>query len=275
MLFLFFLVLVTILTRMTSFSPPILQHATSLSILKQLNIKDRTIILASGSPRRKELLSLMGISEFTVLKSDFAEDLSKVYIPLNLLIPPLTLSNQPHPKDLFTSSDAYCLATAQAKASDVVKKLELQQGHQRVGTVLIGADTIVELNNKILEKPSNEVEAANMIRELSGAWHTVHTGVCIFTNQGQGTKPLENTAPLINTSSFVTSTRVKFLSLSEEDIAAYVETKDGFDKAGGYGIQSIGGQMVEKIDGCYFNVMGLPISALSASLMKLYAAGQL
>ena len=237
---------------MASFSS---SAATSLSILKQLNANDRTIILASGSPRRKELLSLMGISEFTILKSDFAEDLCK---------------------DLFTSSDAYCLATAQAKASDVVKTLELKQGYQRLGTVLIGADTIVEINNKVLEKPADEVDAANMIRMLSNSWHTVHTGVCIYTNQGgDAKKERENTAPLVCTSSFVTSTRVKFFQLSEEDIAAYVATRDGFDKAGGYGIQSIGGQMVEKIDGCYFNVMGLPISALSASLMKLYAAGQL
>ena len=288
---LLFLLFSSIFPSMTSFTPS-LQHATtSLSILKQLNVKDRTVILASGSPRRKELLSLMGIAEFLILKSDFAEDLNK---------------------DLFTSSDAYCLETAQAKANDVVKKLELEQGYQRLGTVLIGADTIVEINNKILEKPANEVEAANMIRELSGAWHTVHTGVCIFTNQNPGnntsfsiplpspskppslfssyalcippttiphvplpishltpyaypllgTKSSETTAPLINTSSFITSTRVKFLSLSEEDIAAYVETRDGFDKAGGYGIQSIGGQMVEKIDGCYFNVSGITKNTL-------------
>lgn len=227
---------------------------TALSILNQLNENERSIVLASGSPRRKELLHLLGIKRFSVKKSDFEEDLVK---------------------SKFPSAGAYCLATAMCKAKDVVDKLEAESGLQRVGTVLIGADTIVEINDRILEKPTNEDEAYAMVAELSGNWHTVHTGVIIFTNNDSTRNDNKESAPLTNSSSFVTSTRVKFHTLTSADIHAYVQTRDGMDKAGGYGIQSIGGQMVEKIDGCYFNVMGLPMSALSSALMRLSAAGHL
>ena len=226
----------------------------ALSILAQLNANDRTVILGSGSPRRKELLALMGVTNFVVMKSDFAEDLDK---------------------GQFSTAGEYCLATAQAKAHDVVKVLEAKQGLQRVGTLLVGADTVVEIDGKVLEKPGTEEEAFAMIKALSGNWQTVHTGVVVFTNKDHTAPSSGDVAPLVATASFVTSTRVKFLDLADEDIRAYVATKDGFDKAGGYGIQSIGGQLVERIDGCYFNVMGLPISALSATLMKLYKEGRL
>lgn len=196
----------------------------------------------------------MGINQFSIRKSDFAEDLDKTQ---------------------FDSAGSYCLATALCKVKNVVDMLEAECGPQRVGTLLIGADTIVEINGKILEKPETKEEAFAMVEELSGNWHTVHTGVIIFTNRDSVTDTTNESAPLVNSSSFVTSTRVKFHTLDEADIHAYVETADGMDKAGGYGIQSIGGQMVEKIDGCYFNVMGLPVSALSAALMKLFAAGKL
>ena len=227
---------------------------TALSILNELNEHERTIILASGSPRRKELLHLMGIKNFTIRKSDFEEDLDKKQFP---------------------NAGAYCLATALCKVKDVVERLEAEGGLQRVGTLLIGADTIVEINDRVLEKPGSEKEAYDMIAELSGNWHTVHTGVIIFTNRDPTTDGTNESAPLVNSSSFVTSTRVKFHTLTSTDVQAYVATGDGMDKAGGYGIQSIGGQMVEKIDGCYFNVMGLPLSAVSSALMKLSAAGQL
>ena len=195
----------------------------------------------------------MGLTNFAVLKSDFDEDLDKAQ---------------------FSTAADYCLATAQAKALDVVKTLQVTKGLQRPGTVLVGADTIVEINGRVLEKPGNEAEAFDMVKALSGNWHTVHTGVVVFTNKDS--IPLSgDVAPLVAAASFVTSTRVKFLDLADEDIRAYVATRDGFDKAGGYGIQSIGGQLVERIDGCYFNVMGLPLSALSATFMKLFKEGRL
>ena len=221
---------------------------TALPFLKLIG-EHGNIILASASPRRKELLTLMGFQKFLTLKSDFAEDLDQSKYPL---------------------AESYCLATAIAKCADVVTNLEKAGGHQQKGTILIGADTIVEINGEILEKPGDVNEAYKMISSLSGQTHIVHTAVVIF-----GNGPIDVTVglavgPLINIKTFVESTSVKFVELGEADKIAYIASREGFDKSGGYGIQGLGGQMVEKIDGCYFNVMGLPISRLSKELAVLH-----
>ena len=192
----------------------------------------------------------MGIQKFKVLKSDFAEDLDHSKYPL---------------------AASYCLATAIAKAADVVSTIEKADGHQRLGTILIGADTIVEINGEILEKPRDIEDAHRMLSLLSGQIHTVHTAVVIFGNsQLDLIDKVGGRGQLFELTSFVESTSVKFVDLSSADKSAYVESREGFDKAGGYGIQGLGGQMVEKIDGCYFNVMGLPISRLSKVLATLH-----
>ena len=224
-------------------SPP----STAIPLMHHLNdLMD--VILASASPRRKELLTLMGIQNFQVLKSDFAEDLDQSKYPL---------------------AASYCLDTAIAKAADVVSGIERDGGHQRRGTLLIGADTIVEINGKILEKPKDVEDAYKMISILSGQIHKVHTAVVLFGN-GPANDEDCSVGKLVKLTSFVESTSVKFVDLAEKDKIAYIESREGFDKAGGYGIQGLGGQMVEKIDGCYFNVMGLPISKLSKALAALH-----
>lgn len=220
---------------------------TAIPVLRHLN--DRCdVILASGSPRRRELLTLMGLQNFRVLKSDFAEDLDHKKFPL---------------------ASSYCLETAIAKAADVVSNIE-KSGSQKCGMILIGADTIVEIDGRILEKPRDTEDAYSMISLLSGNTHIVHTAVTIFGNGKPSETDEFRIAQLIPLSSFVESTSVKFIQLAEADKMAYIESREGFDKAGGYGIQGLGGQMVEKIDGCYFNVMGLPLSRLSKEIATLH-----
>jgi septum formation protein len=123
-------------------------------------------------------------------------------------------------------------------------------------TVLITADTIVWLENRVIEKPYDHEDAVRMLGRLSGRMHEVFTGVCIKTLAGE--------------SSFFASSRVWFRQLAEEEIRYYVEKFSPLDKAGAYGVQEwIGYIGVEKIEGSYFNVMGLPVQQLYNELLKL------
>ena len=201
------------------------------------------VILASGSPRRKELLQLMGIKEFTVLVSNFPENLDiKLYSP-----------------------QEYCLHTAQHKIEDVIKQY-LSDCKEK--TIVIGADTIVEIDGHVLEKPKDEQDAKRMISMLSGRQHFVHTSVTIYSNFPRYSPSLTN---IVHNISFTETTKVNFSALTEADIDAYVVTKEGMDKAGSYGIQGYGGQLVSGVEGCYFNVMGLPVHTLSCNLAKILA----
>ncbi|HHT73489.1 MAG TPA: septum formation inhibitor Maf [Firmicutes bacterium] len=117
----------------------------------------------------------------------------------------------------------------------------------------IGADTVVVLDGRMLGKPSDAQEAEAMLRALSGRAHEVVTGVALCPGLGQAR-------------TFAVSTRVKFRPLSEQEIKAYVKTGEPLDKAGAYGIQGMGGLFVEGINGCYFNVVGLPMPRLVLEL---------
>ena len=118
---------------------------------------------------------------------------------------------------------------------------------------VIGADTVVAIDGIILGKPADENDARNMLKRLSNRVHSVFTGVTIIKGEKE--------------KSFFTETKVKFLELSDEMIEAYIKTGEPFDKAGAYGIQGFGCLLVEKIDGDYFNVVGLPVSKLNQSLL--------
>lgn len=120
--------------------------------------------------------------------------------------------------------------------------------------VILSADTVVAFNNEIFEKPKNKQEAYEMISNFSGQTHDVYTGVMIRSNEKETV--------------FVEQTKVEFWPLSDEEIESYISTKDPYDKAGGYGIQSIGSIFVKQIEGDYFNVMGLPISKVVRELKK-------
>ena len=116
------------------------------------------------------------------------------------------------------------------------------------GDPVLGADTMVALGDELLGKPHDEDQAADMLCRLSGEWHSVFGGVCVlWPERGIDVQ-------------FVEETRVLFRSLGADEIKAYISTGEPFDKAGAYGIQGYGSLLVERIDGCYFNVMGLPVS---------------
>jgi septum formation protein len=180
------------------------------------------LVLASASPRRRELLTQAGF-EFQIHPAHIPEDLYPDEDPI-----------------------AYVIRLARQKAEAVYAKLSNPQ------VTVLGADTTVTLDNHILGKPENPEDAARMLRLLSGRTHRVITGVSVV-NANQTQSAAEVTA-------------VQFLTLSEEEIAAYVATGEPNDKAGAYGIQGLAARWIPRIEGCYFNVVGLPISLVSTLL---------
>ncbi|MDR3680541.1 MAG: Maf family protein [Flavipsychrobacter sp.] len=179
------------------------------------------IILASQSPRRKQLLQQAEI-EFEVLVADVDET---------------------NPRGMPGTEVPVYLAKMKADAVQ----------HLAADAIVIAADTVVLLDDKVLGKPRDAEDARDMLRQLSGRMHTVVTGVCIQSDSKQ--------------ISFSTETKVYFRSLTREQIAYYVESYKPFDKAGAYAIQEwIGMIGIEKINGDYYNVMGLPIGEVVAFL---------
>ena len=123
-------------------------------------------------------------------------------------------------------------------------------------SLFIGADTVVVAGDEILGKPESADDARRMLRLLSGTEHEVHTGLAVIRRPGAMEAVVEEV------------TGVTFAALSDDDIEAYIATNEPFDKAGAYGIQGIGGRYVTRIDGCYFNVMGLPLARLWSLLRE-------
>lgn len=193
--------------------------------------KKLRLVLASGSPRRREILSL------------FKEDIK--IVPSN--VDETQLPNE-SPKD-------YVLRLAQDKASDVANNL--LDNAKDSESLVIGADTIVLYNNLVLGKPTNKEDAKRMLEMLSGNWHEVLTGVAVVD--------LLNKKKVFD----VCQTRVKFSTLSNVEIDWYIETNEPFDKAGAYAIQGYGSLFVEEIEGNYLNVVGLPITMLRKLLKEL------
>lgn len=188
-------------------------------------MKLKPLILASGSPRRKQLLAQIGI-EFSVIQSDIDEDFS-------LSLPP----------------EAFTEHWAREKAKNV--------GEKNPDSLIVGADTVVVLNGKILGKPKDETTSFSMLRSLSGKTHEVITGVSFFSMD-----------PQIDVT-FNERTFVSFKTLSDSDIHYYIDKYQPYDKAGSYGIQDWFSVHISKIDGCYFNVMGLPLSSFFAQYRRL------
>ena len=180
------------------------------------------IILASGSPRRKELMERAGF-EFEIIPAGCEENAGPG--PAREVVESLGLQ----------------------KAEWVADK---EKGNFEGDTIVIGADTVVSLDDVILGKPKNEADAFSMLKNLSGREHEVYTGVAIVSVNGQIKE------------SFVVCTKVMFRSLTDNEINEYIATGEPLDKAGAYGIQGKGGAFVEKISGDYDNVVGLPITEL-------------
>ncbi len=194
------------------------------------------LILASASPRRRELLHL--ITPSYDLTSSSAEEQIHISKETPVRKVPLLL--------------------AAAKARDVAEK--------NPGKVVIGADTVViDPEGEILGKPLDEADAAHMLRLLSGKTHQVVTGVCLYYQPPKPSLP-EKSSPL--SESFAEITDVTFYPLSEEEIKDYVATGEPMDKAGAYGIQGAGSVLVEGIRGDFFNVVGLPVARLKRVLSR-------
>ena len=189
------------------------------------------IILASSSPRRKELLS-------------------KIYKDFEIMV-----------SDKETSIDTdepttFCVRQAKQKGLDIYEKAINLFPNTKL--LVLSFDTIVSIDNKILGKPLDKADAKKMLEKLSGREHKVYTGVCIAAN-------LENF--YLNT--FFEETNVRVANLSDSEIESYLNTDDYKDKAGSYGIQGSFSKFITGIDGDFYNVMGLPIASLYQRLKEL------
>jgi len=186
---------------------------------------NKKIILASASPRRKELLELIGL-DFEVIPSDVEEN----------------IENEPFSTELIEN-------LAAEKAGDVANKTTAP-------AIVIGSDTVVIINNKILGKPKNKKDAFNMLKTLSENTHKVVSAIAVIdTETGKTLK-----------SSVVSD--VIFKKLSDEEINAYIETGEPMDKAGAYAIQGLGVMFVKSINGCYSNIVGISVFKLTEMLKE-------
>ena len=183
------------------------------------------LILASGSPRRRELLTQAGI-DFTVEAADLNED---------------RLPDE--------AAAAYVQRLAVEKAQTIWHR---RANAAETPLAVLGADTAVVCDSNILGKPENAADARRMLQILSGRTHVVMTGLAVVTAEG--------------VRSDIEITQVQFNVVTEEEIAAYVATGEPLDKAGAYAIQGYAARWIPRIEGCYFNVVGLPIARTIALL---------
>lgn len=191
------------------------------------------VILASASPRRRELLSQMGLT-FEILTSDAGEQCRST-----------------QPCDMVQELSAL-------KAEAVFEKLPTEE---REDVLIIGADTLVAHENRVMGKPGSEKQAEEMLLELQGNTHQVYTGVTILFTPKGSVRPKTHT--------FFEKTDVTMFPMSLEEIRAYVATEEPMDKAGAYGIQGRCAVYIEKVTGDYYNVVGLPIGSLYQKLKAL------
>jgi septum formation protein len=149
----------------------------------------------------------------------------------------------------------YVWRLAELKARTAMRRLPADR--QKDPSVLVAADTVVAVDGDVLGKPGSEEDARRMLRRLSGKWHEVFTGLAVL--------PVGGKQPTV----IVEKTRVEFVQLSDNDIQEYVRSGEPFDKAGAYAIQGLGGRFIPRVEGCYFNVMGLPLARLYAILREV------
>jgi len=204
-------------------------------------MKNTSIILASGSPRRKELLEMIGL-EFQVMVSNQEEN----YV-------------NSKPKEIVKE---LALMKAGHVAFEYLEMLSEKcnglADDEKV--IIIGADTIVVIEDQVLEKPKDKEEAYLMISKLQGNVHQVFTGVALLNKI-----ELESFQRV----NFVVETKVYVNKMTEDEIWDYIQTGESFDKAGGYGIQGGFAKFIEKIEGDFYNVMGLPVARVYKELKEL------
>lgn len=187
------------------------------------------IILASQSPRRKEILEKMGV-KFEIIPSQSDE----------VINPEL-------------SFEQIAIEISKQKAKEVFNKT----GHVK-NRMVIGSDTTVALNNEIMGKPKDEEDARQMLQKLSGSYHQVYTGLCVIIQQDQQVRIYESADKV----------EVKFKNYSNQIVEKYIKTGEPFGKAGAYSIQGIGGVLAEKIEGHPSSIIGLPAPRLYEIFLK-------
>lgn len=186
---------------------------------------NKNIILASNSPRRRELLAMLGL-DFKIIAD-----------------------NTPEPMNGSLQPDETVCSLARFKGENVISALNSSEA-----AVVIAADTVVAIDGKILGKPKDREDAEKMLSLLSGNMHCVYTGVFVRETHTE------------KTVIFCEKTEVFFKKLDIGEIKDYINTGEPMDKAGAYGIQNLGSLFVERINGDYFNVVGLPLSKLGETL---------
>ncbi|MGH9738416.1 MAG: Maf family protein [Candidatus Acidiferrales bacterium] len=189
------------------------------------------LVLASASPRRAEILRNAGI----------AFDVQAALI-----------DEAPRAGEL---AGDYVRRLAFEKARAAANEIAERQGTSD-DTIFIGADTTVVVDGEIFGKPESEVDAQRMLRLLSGRVHEVHTGLAVVRSPGAWERVAEEI------------TRVTFAKISDEEVESYIATGEPFGKAGGYAVQGLAGRYVTRIEGCYFNVVGLPLALLYSMLRE-------
>lgn len=195
------------------------------------------LILASASPRRKELLAKVGYT-FEVNPSNAPEVVTHT-------VPALVVEE-----------------LSKIKAEDIFGRT-LAESNEKEDFVVLGADTIVASEDEIMGKPADKDHAFRMLKSLQGGWHSVYTGVTLCGRING--KKVEDT--------FHVQTKVKFYSLSDEEILEYLGDPEYKDKAGAYAIQGLGTLLVEKIDGDFNNVVGLPVASVHRHLKQMIQSG--
>ncbi|XP_043523637.1 dTTP/UTP pyrophosphatase [Frieseomelitta varia] len=189
------------------------------------------VVLASGSPRRYEIMKQLGIN-VEVISSMYDENLDR---------------------STYKNSGEYVQDLAKYKVQEVYNRLKEDAVSP---SLIIGADTMVTMDNIIYGKPKNNSHAFEMLSSLANKEHVVYTGVCLKTPKKE-----------VN---FYESTKVKFGDISEEQIWTYIKSGEPLDKAGGYGIQGLGACLIEKVDGDFFTVMGLPLYSMTKQLNEMF-----
>lgn len=192
-------------------------------------MKIKKLVLASASPRRLELLRQIGI-EPEVIVSQVEEHVTS-HVP-----------------------DQVVMELSRQKAEAVAE-------NQKTGTLVIGSDTVVSVDGKILGKPKTHAEAEQMIRSIAGRTHQVYTGVCMILKTEDEKEDV--------VVSFYDETEVEVYPMSDMEIKAYAESTEPMDKAGAYAVQGVFGRYIKGLKGSYANVMGLPISMLYQKMKKL------
>lgn len=207
------------------------------------------LVLASQSPRRQELLRNAGL-EFTIYPADVPEVLSEGEAPRDFAC---RLARE---KAYATLSKITQLwgdpVWRHRSVPSRPEARHLANGNSDGRVLVLGADTVVVVDKHVLGKPEDEQDAARMLQLLAGRRHEVTTGVCLL---GEGFEDVREE-----------TTDVTFDQLSDQDIDAYIRTGEPMDKAGAYAIQGIASRWIPRIDGCYFNVVGLPIALVCRML---------